>query len=390
MHKQRYSMKKSRTMIFIVLSALTLLTPVIFGKLDAHFSTDGVEEAKAFPSVTVKTILNGEAQAGFEDYVQQNLPGKPLMVRLRNQITFSLLRTTPNNNYSMNQDLNLFTWGNVSSYMQYNEPVSDEYTRGLVEKIERLEKLASDNGIQLFVFVTPCKVRYCEEELPWVDQVMAPEKTEGNYEKLIRDLESSGLKYFDSIDYINSHKEEFDSRVPLFYRTSVHWSVYVGNLVGAAFGDYIEAESGYDLPELSITARPCEEPVYPDSDAFNTFNLLQKSYDQYYEPVIEVTDAATDAPGMLCRGGSFMGQSLSAIIRNHYFGKNVYMENDQIFTEEFGEKEIFHDYNDVDMKEYLKDIDILILEVNEPSIPSMSFGFIDYVLEHPEVLSQEE
>ena len=33
---------------------------------------------------------------------------------------------------------------------------------------------------------------------------------------------------------------------------------------------------------------------------------------------------------------------------------------------------------------------VLILEVNEPSIPSMSFGFIDYVLEHPEVLRQEE
>ena len=42
------------------------------------------------------------------------------------------------------------------------------------------------------------------------------------------------------------------------------------------------------------------------------------------------------------------------------------------------------------MKAYFQDIDILILEVNEPSIPSMSFGFIDYVLEHPEVLRQEE
>ena len=111
----------------------------------------------------------------------------------------------------------------------------------------------------------------------------------------------------------------------------------------------MEAQSGYNLPELSITARPCDEPVYPDSDAFNTFNLLQKSYDQYYEPVIEVTDSATDAPGMLCRGGSFMGQSLSAIIRNNYFGKNVYMENDQIYTDVFGDLQIFHDYSDVDM-----------------------------------------
>lgn len=383
-------MKKTRYLTFITLAAATLLMPVIFGKLDSHFSTSGVEDVKPLPQMTMKHLLSGEAQTAFEEYIQQNLPGKPLMVRLRNQITFSLLATSPNNNYSMNRDRNLFTWGNVSTYMQYKEPVSEAYADELVEKIGKVEALAAENGIQTFVFVTPCKVRYYEDELPWVDKVMAPEQGPGNYERLMKSLKDSNLNYFDSIAYIDSHRQEFDSRVPLFYRTSVHWSAYVGNLVGAAFGDYMEEKSGFNLPELSITARPCQEPVYPDSDAFNTFNLLQKSYDQYYEPVIEVTDSATDAPGMLCRGGSFMGQSLSAIIRSNYFGKNVYMENDQIFTDAFSDLKIFHDYNDVDMNGYFKDIDLLVLEVNEPSIPSMSFGFIDYVLEHPEVLRQED
>lgn len=383
-------MKKTRYLTFITLAAATLLMPVIFGKLDSHFSTSGVEDVKPLPEMTMKHLLSGEAQTAFEEYIQQNLPGKPLMVRLRNQITFSLLATSPNNNYSMNRDRNLFTWGNVSAYMQYKEPVSEAYADELVEKIEKVETLAAENGIQTFVFVTPCKVHYYEDELPWVDKVMAPEPGPGNYERLMKSLEASSLNYFDSIAYIDSHRQEFDSRVPLFYRTSVHWSTYVGNLVGAAFGDYMEEKSGFNLPELSITARPCQEPVYPDSDAFNTFNLLQKSYDQYYEPVIEVTDSTTDAPGMLCRGGSFMGQSLSAIIRSNYFGKNVYMENDQIFTDVFSDLKIFHDYNDVDMNGYFKDIDLLVLEVNEPSIPSMSFGFIDYVLEHPEVLRQED
>ncbi len=383
-------MKNTRHLTFITLAAATLLLPIIFGKLDAHFSTSGVEDPKPLPEITMNQVLSGQAQTDFEQYIQQNLPGKPLMVRLRNQITFSLLATTPNNNYSMNRDRNLFTWGNVSAYMQYNEPITEEFAKDLVRKIEQVEDLAAQNGIQTFVYITPCKVRYYQDELPWVDKAMAPEQTTGNYERLLEALETSGLNYFDSIAYIDAHRQEFDQRVPLYYRTSVHWSTYVGNLVGAAFGDYMEAQSGYNLPELSITARPCDEPVYPDSDAFNTFNLLQKSYDQYYEPVIEVTDSATDAPGMLCRGGSFMGQSLSAIIRNNYFGKNVYMENDQIYTDVFGDLQIFHDYSDVDMNSYFQDIDLLILEVNEPSIPSMSFGFIDYALEHPEVFRQKD
>lgn len=172
-------MKKIRYTLFVALAALTLLLPVIFSTLDRRFSTSGVETAQAFPELTGKALLNGEAQTEFEQYVQQNLPGKPLMVRLRNQITFSVLHTTPNNNYSMNADKNLFTWGNVSYYMQYNEPVTETYVRELVDKIERLQELANQNGIQLFVFVTPCKIRYCEDELPWVDRVMAPRQGGG-------------------------------------------------------------------------------------------------------------------------------------------------------------------------------------------------------------------
>ena len=103
------------------------------------------------------------------------------------------------------------------------------------------------------MFVTPCKIRYCEEELPWVDRVMAPQRGVGDYDRLVDALEDSSLNYFDSIAYIDQHRAEFDPRVPLFYRTSVHWSVYVGNVVGAAFGEFLEEKSGYNLPEMRVT-----------------------------------------------------------------------------------------------------------------------------------------
>lgn len=84
-----------------------------------------------------------------------------------------------------------------------------------------------------------------------------------------------------------------------------------------------------------------------------------------------------------------MGQSLSCLIQNHYFGKNVSMENRQIFTEEFGQVKEFSRYEEADMRECLRDIDLVVLEVNETAVSDMSFGFIDYVLEHPEILREE-
>lgn len=387
--KEEKNVKPIRLFLLPAAAAAVMLSPLILKGTDEKFRFSGVENQAQFPEITAQKLLDGQAQTEFEPYVQQHLPGKPFMVRLRNEITFSLLDTVSNINYSMSKDKNLFSWENVSYYLQYFAPVSKEGAYELVEKLERLQKLLEDAGKQMYVFITPCKIRYTEDQLPWVDKAMAPPRKEGNYELLTEALSGSPIRYFDSIRYLEEHKSEFDSRVPLFYRTGLHWSVYVGNMTGAAFGEFLEQESGYNLPEMTITAAPCENPVYPDADSFEVFNTIGKPYDQYYEPVIEITDEETDAPGFLCRGGSFMGQSLSCLIQNHYFGKNVSMENRQIFTEEFGQVKEFSSYEEADMRECLRDIDLVVLEVNETAVSDMSFGFIDYVLEHPEILREE-
>lgn len=383
-------MKHLRQKIFIAAAAAVLLSPVLLSKTDRLFAVHGVEDQAGFPQITAASLFGGQAQAEFEGYVQQHLPGKPFMVRLRNEITFSLLGTVPNNNYSMNRDRNLFSWENVSYYLQYFAPVTEEGAEELVGKLKQLESLLGEHGKKLYLFITPCKVRYTEDGLPWVDKAMAPVRQDGNYERLVSALEGSGLEYFDSIVYLEENRQKLDSRVPLFYRTGLHWSVYVGNVVGAAFGDYLEERSGFNLPEMEVSAQPCDTPVYPDADSFEVFNLLQKPYDEYYEPVIQVTDASTDAPGILCRGGSFMGQSVAVLIRNRYFGKNVSMENRQVFTDAFANVQEFTSYDQIDLKDSFKDIDIVVLEVNETAVSEMGFGFIDYVLGHPEILQEEE
>ena len=173
------------------------------------------------------------------------------------------------------------------------------------------------------------KIRYTEDQLPWVDKAMAPPRKEGNYELLTEALSGSRIRYFDSIRYLEEHKSEFDSRVPLFYRTGLHWSVYVGNMTGAAFGEFLEQESGYNLPEMTITANPCENPVYPDADSFEVFNTIGKPYDQYYEPVIEITDerdrcARFSLPGRKLYGTEpFLPDSESLFREKCFYGKQA-------------------------------------------------------------------
>ena len=82
-----------------------------------------------------------------------------------------------------------------------------------------------------------------------------------------------------------------------------------------------------------------------------------------------------------------MGQSLTTLIRNGYFSGFTYVENTNIFRDDLTSFETFSDYSEMDLAAELDAADIVIFEVNEAHIPSMGFGIIEYIMEHPEVLS---
>ncbi len=59
-----------------------------------------------------------------------------------------------------------------------------------------------------------------------------------------------------------------------------------------------------------------------------------------------------------------------------------------IYRNCFSELTEFSDYAEMDLKQEIDQADIILLEVNEAHIPVMSFSLIDYLLEHPEILSE--
>ena len=116
--KEEKNVKSIRLFLLPAAAAAVMLSPLILKGTDDKFRFSGVENQTGFPEITAQKLLDGQAQTEFEAYVQQHLPGKPFMVRLRNEITFSLLDTVSNINYSMSRDKNLFSWENVSYYLR--------------------------------------------------------------------------------------------------------------------------------------------------------------------------------------------------------------------------------------------------------------------------------
>ena len=99
-------------------------------------------------------------------------------------------------------------------------------------------------------------------------------------------------------------------------------------------------------------------------------------------------------PNVFVRGGSFLSQSINGLIQAGLFGKDVHFENNYYFLDRYSKTKILSAFTSYDefpeMPGLLAQSDILILEVNENAIQRMSFGFIDYVLTHPEWFVKSE
>ena len=144
----------------------------------------------------------------------------------------------------------------VLKYEKYYPPATREYTEDLCEKLVRLQDLLSARGKEMYIFITPTKVRYYEEFVPDIyrQNNRFPDEP-GNYEQFTDTLKNYPLHVYDSIPWINERATTAD--FPLFYRTGTHWSWVLGMEVAADFARYltvigggrIYVDSAVDSPE---------------------------------------------------------------------------------------------------------------------------------------------
>ena len=86
-----------------------------------------------------------------------------------------------------------------------------------------------------------------------------------------------------------------------------------------------------------------------------------------------------------------MGQSISGLIQADVMNQDTHFENNYYFVDQFsgsGTISSFSAYDEMTvLAERVSNADILVLEVNEDKVYDLSFGFVDYLLEHPEFLN---
>ena len=91
-------MKRLRTIILILGFAVVLCMPLLLKRMDSRFGLTGVSVEAERPVLTKKGLLDGTVQTELDSYVSQKIPGRDLMIKVRNQLIFTLYDKSPNQN----------------------------------------------------------------------------------------------------------------------------------------------------------------------------------------------------------------------------------------------------------------------------------------------------
>lgn len=384
--------KKESTIIFIALFFLLLCYPVWGGIVGKSVTLSGVVVSENVQKATIENVMKGTYQTSLNTWVENNFPGRNLLIKLRSQFMYTCLNETPNKNVVIGKDKYLFEPVYIYSELGIRRVADEQYFVELIDKLEKLQSVLSEDGKELYIFITPSKAYFCGDKIPEYFYDMEI-NNENNYELFSKYIAGSSLKYFDAHVFIQNYSGE-QLNAPVYYPTGIHWSSSWGMSAAKAFSEYISENSKWQLSESTLTEAKVLSPEWPDTDLYQSLNLIVAPTNiPYYSAELSVIEEH-DKPNVFLRGGSFMGQSLNGLVRAGIFSEDVHFENNYYFTDNYSSQKTlsaFDAYDEMDdLPMLLSKSDIIILEVNEANIDNMSWGFVELLLEHPEYLKYPE
>lgn len=362
--------------------------------MDGKLQLSGVSSDDVSVELNSDTLADGTYQSSINDKFENNFPGRKALLKIRNQILYSLLRVSPNSNVIIGKDEYLFEPQYVLYETQVYAPASEEYFDGLTVKLSELQSLLKQNNKELYIFITPSKAHYYKDKIP--DKLMTADMEAQyhytNYDKLIESLNKSGVAYFDSLRYIDAHLNDGSLEASLYYKSGIHWSNPWGRTCAARLLDMMGENSCYDLSRVTVTEKESDEPVSPDTDLYLSLNLMFDADEAWYDSDVNVIYEGKDKPNFFVRGGSFLGQSINSLIRAGIFASDVHLENNSWYINQYTEQgaiSSYTAYDELPMDYMVGKSDIFVLEINDSAIDKASFGLIDYLLAHPEYLDRD-
>lgn len=354
-------------MLILVLPGIQMVCSLVAEK---PLQGDFIQPEK--PVLNDSVWFNGFYQPQYEQFLNDRMGFKNTMIRLRNQVDYSLFDGVHAEGVVKGKDGYLFESDYIRAYFG-EDFIGESIINKTIRELKFVQDYLKDSlDIDLVLVFEPGKASFYPEMI----KNPPSEKKWSNYDAFLNACDQYNVEYIDFNRYYISQKGKHP--YPLYTRSGIHWSIYGMSLVADSLLNYIEAIRGIEMGEAHIdTLRESYIPERTDNDVGKVLNLLWYNIDDglmAYPEYSFCVDSTDIKPGVLVVGDSYYWNIFNTRIPKNlfhneafwYFYKEVYPET--YFRPTF--------VGDLDFQAEIEKQDVIFLMVTERFHYKFDWGFI--------------
>jgi hypothetical protein len=312
---------------------------------------------------------NESFQHGKEKYLNQAFGFRNFLVRINNQLYYSILDIAKAKGVVVGKNGYLFEETYINDYLGASF-VGQERVKDVVRRLSAIDSIFETMNKTFVVVFSPGKASFYPEFIP---EQFKRVNDSTNYKSYRQAILQAGIPFIDFNSYFLSMKSS--SRIPLYPKTGIHWSDYGAILAMDSINTYLGQVRGYDPVELYWEEFNQNDSVSDiDADIEYGMNLLFSiDKPRYRYPLVKFDDNGSYRPKVMVIGDSFY--------RNLFF-RGV---SDKLFDNPgFGYyfKEIHspfiggvNDVNAIDVRGLLDNYEVIMLMVSEATMLNFPYDF---------------
>lgn len=369
--------KQGILFLFLLIMLLPLFQLVL--PFTKETPLDGIDPPSPLPEFTPSTWMNEEYQKNYSLAFEQNIGFHPSLVRLRNQINYSVF------NFSDIADVVVGCDGYVFLKPYTNavtgaDFVGSEYIHIQTQKMKTIQTELKKKNIDFFVVLAPGKGSFYSEFIP--NKIMKSAKPDStNYICYKKRFLENEVNCLDLNSYFLSIKNS--EKYPLYSTTGVHWTEYSCYVASKEIVAYIEKIRKINLPKIklqSIKMLDMSGNHSSDYDAACLMNIFTTiKHPTYAIPKLQyISDSTTTKPRFLCVADSyFAGITNTGIPSNVFADYQYWLYYDRIYQSYLKEKKVA----ELNLKNEIEKKDVICLLATDASLAPFPFGFVDKAYE---------
>ncbi len=346
----------------------------------------GVFSATPVPAFSDSLWFSGTYQQQYARHIEDSVGFRDILVRLNNQVDFSLFRLANAAKITVGKDGYLFGGQYIESYLGYNF-VGKRYCDEKVKQLRLLQdKLWKEKRIFLLVILTPDKGTFYPEKIP--SRFLNKPRQISNYAYYARKCAETGINMIDFNEWFRLARDT--SRYPLYPKTGIHWSYYGAMRTADSLIRYLENKLDIRLPEMVVDSIEISKNAQAeDNDIGSTMNLIcDIPYPAYAYPKVHfVSDSLTKKPSALFIGDSFYWNWYNpGYIKNIFSNQEFWYYDKDVYPETFTTP---LSTNQINTKEAVNRQNIIILIQTNGAYGNPGYGFPDRVFNEMDSVKTE-